>query len=181
LDDRQSRTAQDSELHGSRASISLPGSMDASEHVGGPRITLAAPPSPAEGLRRADRDLALRVVTSRDPTLPWWSLHLSGAQVFPGGDGPSTMIKPTGTVSPLLVSGAGEIVAAVWTSPNGATRHYIVPWLPSWSPLLEWLGLQAIPEFVPAAARRFHSRLGEEPQLQTTAELSAPDRHAWRD
>jgi len=92
--------------------------------------------------------------------------------MFPGGGGPGISITPTGTLTPLLTTGADEVVAAVWRSPNDAIRHYIVPWLPSWTPLLEWLGSQAIPEFIPTAARRIHATLGEEPQLQTTNEIS---------
>ena len=47
-----------------------------------------------------------------------------------------------------------------------------MPWLPSWTTLLEWLGSQAIPEFIPGAARRIHATVGDEPRLQTIAELS---------
>lgn len=157
---------------GPQASISLPGSETGAEFVVGPRINLAAKPTLAEGLDGADRDLASRLVTTRDLALPWWSLHHSGAGMFPGEGGPGIRIAPTGTLTPLLTTGAGEVVAAVWRSPNDAIRHYIVPWLPSWRPLLEWLASQAIPEFIPAAARRIHATLGDEPQLQTTTELS---------
>jgi hypothetical protein len=158
---------------GPSASVSLPGAVPGIAHVGGPRITLARAPSVAEGLGRADRDLALRLVNARDPALPWWSLDLTGAEVYPGGGGASEMINPTGTLSPLLISTASEVVAAIWTSSDESIRHYIVPWLPVWTPVLEWLGQRAIPEFVPSAARRIHSRIGEEPELQTTAEVSA--------
>lgn len=159
-------------VFGPGASVSLPGSVTGSEYVGGARISLAAKPNLAEGLDGADRDLASRLVTTRDLALPWWSLHLSGAEVFPGGGRPSISVKPTGTLAPLLTTGAGEVVAAVWRSPDDAIRHYIVPWLPSWKPLLEWLGGQAIPEFIPGAARRIHATLGDEPRLQTAAERS---------
>src|SRR5271166_2496558 len=164
-------------VFGPEASVSLPGSVSGSlsgfEYVGGARISLAAKPTLAEGLDGADRDLASRLVTARDLALAWWSLRLGGAEVFPGGGGPSINVKPTGTLTPLLTTDAGEVVAAVWTPPNNAIRHYIVPWLPSWTTLLEWLGSQAIPEFIPSAARRIHATLGDEPRLQTTAELSA--------
>jgi hypothetical protein len=73
---------------------------------------------------------------------------------------------------PLLVSAAGEVVAAVWTSPDETVRHYIVPWLPAWTPLLDWLAQRAILEFVPAAARRVRARVGDETELQTAAEAS---------
>jgi len=158
---------------GPSASVALPAAARGSGHVGGPRIALASAPSPAEGLGRADRDLALRLINARDRTLPWWSLHLSGSEVHYGGGGASQLVNPPGTLSPLLVSAAGEVVAAIWTSPDEAIRHYVVPWLPVWTPLLDWLGQRAIPEFVPAAARRIHARIAEEPELQTTAELTA--------
>lgn len=157
---------------GPGASVSLPGSEGGFESVGGEQISLATRPTLAEGLDGADRDLASRLVTGRDLALPWWSLHLSGAVVSQGWGG-SRNVQPTGTLEPLLTTDAGEVVAAVWTSPDDAIRHYIVPWLPSWTKLLEWLGSQAIPEFIPSAARRIRAMVGEEPQLQTTAELAA--------
>lgn len=75
--------------------------------------------------------------------------------------------------SALLVSAVGEVVAAVWVSPDERLRHYVIPWLPSWKIVLEWLAQQAIPEFVPSAVRRVHTNLGEDPALQTEAEKSA--------
>lgn len=157
---------------GPGASISLPGSAHGFESVGGQQISLAMGPALADGLDGADRDLASRLVTGRDASLPWWSLGLSGAEVASGW-GPSGTVQPTGTLAPLLTTEADEVVAAVWTSPDHAVRHYIVPWLPSWRKLLEWLGHQAIPEFIPTAARRIRATVGDEPQLQTTAERSA--------
>jgi hypothetical protein len=154
-------------------SVRLPGAAMGFGSVGGSRIPLAAPPAPAEDLERADRDLALRLVNTRDLALDWWSLHLSGAVVASGGGGPSRVLGPTGSLLPLLVSPVGEVVAAVWSPPNGSIRHYIIPWLPEWTPVLDWLGKQAIPEFIPAAVRRIHAGIGEDPDLQTTAESSA--------
>ncbi len=158
---------------GPSASVSLPGAAPGIAHVGGPRIRLAQAPSPAPSLGQADRDLALRLVNGRDAALPWWSLHLSGADVHPGGGGPSQRVGPTGTLLPLLISATGEVVAAIWTSSDEAIRHYVIPWLPRWTPVLQWLSQRAIPALVPAAARRIHARIGEEPALQTSAELSA--------
>lgn len=158
---------------GPRASVSLPGSDGGFESIGGEQISLASRPAFAEEMDETDRDLASRLVTGRDLALPWWSLHLSGAEVFPGGGARSRTVQPAGTLTPLLTTDAGEVVAAVWTSPDNAIRHYIVPWLPSWTMLLEWLGSQAIPGFIPTAARRIHATLGDEPRLQTTAERSA--------
>jgi hypothetical protein len=160
-------------LTGPSESVTLPGAAMGFGSVGGSRIALAAPPAPAEDLERADRDLALRLVNTRDLALDWWSLHLSGAVVAPGGGGPSRVLGPTGSLLPLLVSPVGEVVAAVWSPPDGSIRHYIIPWLPEWTPVLDWLGKQAIPEFIPAAVRRIHAGIGEDPDLQTTAESSA--------
>lgn len=157
-------------LLGPGAGVSLPGAGGFAS-VAGPRIMLATAPTPADGLGRADRDLALRLVNARDSTLPWWSLHLDGAEIHRGGG--SQVINPTGLLAPLLFSAAGEVVAAVWISPDDAIRHYIIPWLPAWRPVLDWLGQQAIPEFVPAAWRRIHAGIGEDPRLQTTDESSA--------
>ena len=160
-------------LGGPSATVSLPGAALGFASVGGPRIALAVPPTPAEGLGPADRDLALRLANTRDPALPWWSLHLRGSEVHFGGGGASQVVNPTGSLWPLLVSAAGEVVAAVWTSPDETVRHYIVPWLPAWTPLLDWLAQRAILEFVPAAARRVRARVGDETELQTAAEASA--------
>jgi hypothetical protein len=113
---------------GPSASVSLPGAAPGIAHVGGPGIPLANAPSVAEGLGPADRDLALRLINVRDPKLPWWSLELTGAEVSYGGGG-TEMIEPTGTLSPLLISAAGETVAAVWTSSDEAIRHYVIPWM----------------------------------------------------
>jgi hypothetical protein len=71
------------------------------------------------------------------------------------------------------VSRAGEVVAGVWTSPDNAIRHYILPHLPLYTPILQWLTERAIPEFVPAAARRMRASLASEAEFQTGAEASA--------
>jgi hypothetical protein len=157
---------------GPAASVYLPGSAAGFASVGGPRIALATPPTPVERLGPADRDLALRLADARDPTLPWWSLSLHGSEVHMGGGGASQVLSPIGVLWPLLVSDAGEVVAAVWTSPDEDLRHYIVPWLPAWTPMLEWLARRAIPEHVPSAARRIHDKIGDEHELQTSAEVS---------
>jgi hypothetical protein len=158
-------------LLGAGAGVSLPGAGGFNS-VAGPRIMLATAPTPADDLGRADRDLALRLVNARDSTLRWWSLHLDGAEIHRGGSS-SQVINPTGSLTPLLFSAAGEVVAAVWISPDDAIHHYIIPWLPVWRPVLDWVGQQAIPEFVPAAWRRIHTGIGDDPDLQTTDESSA--------
>jgi hypothetical protein len=58
----------------------------------------------------------------------------------------------------------------VWVSADGAVRHYVIPGLSSWKSVLDWLSRYAIPEYVPTAKRRIHTRIGEEPELQTEKE-----------
>lgn len=158
-------------VFGAGASLNLVGTDGSS--VGGNRIALASPPRAAEGLGRADTDLARRIAGSRPVSLPWWQLQLSGHETSrPGGWGPE-YVPPEGALEPLLLSATGEVVAAVWTSPDGTIRHYILPVMPSWEPVLRWLAERAVPEFVPSAARRARGSLSGEPRLQTTGESSA--------
>jgi len=149
---------------GPMASVSLPVAPPDVAHVGGPRIPLARAPSAAEGLGPVDSDLASRLINIRDPALPWWSLSLTGAERFYGG-GRTEIVDPTGTLSPLLISTAGEVVAAVWTSSDETIRHYVIPWLPVWTPVLEWLGERAIPELVLSTAGRIGSEAGEKAEV----------------
>ncbi len=143
------------------AGVTIPyGSGQISTSVGGEWMKLSSPPEPPSDLRGADRNLAMRIAT-RSLDLPWWSLGLSAQllvreqfMVHP---------KPSGHLSPLLKSRAGEVVAAVWSSPDQRVRHYVLPFLPSYVPVLEWLADFAIPEFVPSAARRRRSSLSLDP------------------
>jgi hypothetical protein len=139
--------------------------------IGGSRIPLAVPPTPHPDLQGADRDLALRIVNSRPLEFPWWSLGLS-AQLLSRGNW-MTAPKAEGMLSPLLVSSTGEIVAAVWTSSNRPIRWYVLPYMPSYVPILHWLSDRAIPEFVPSAARRVRASLSTTPELLTSAEAHA--------
>jgi hypothetical protein len=149
------------------AHIGLPGAPTC--HVGGTRIMLASPPLPAPGIGPADRDLALRLV-ARSLELPWWTLELSGETMQRGWE---LVTEPAiGILMPLLVSKAGEVVAAVWTSDDESIRHYVVPYQPSYEAILRWLADRAIPEFVPTAARRIRSTLADEPSLQTDEEMT---------
>lgn len=152
-------------------SVDLPGSEAGS--VDGFRTPLAGAPSVANGLGRADRDLALRLVNARGSATNWWTLRHDALMLLPGAGGPAREVKPDGSLQPLLVSAVGEVVAAVWVSPDEELRHYVIPWLPSWKIVLDWLVQHAIPEFVPSAVRRVHTNLGEDPALQTEAEKSA--------
>ena len=98
---------------------------------------MASRPDPAPGLGRADRDLALRIADTRPNDLPWWRLSMWAAQTERAFA--EQIREAQGTLTPLLVSRAGETVAAIWTSPNGAARHYVLPFMPSWMTVLTWL------------------------------------------
>ncbi len=158
---------------GPTASVSLPGAAPGIANVGGPSIPLARAPSVARGLGPVDSDLASRLINAHDPALPWWSLNLTGAEVFYGG-GSSEMVNPTGTLSPLLISAAGEVVAAVWTSSDEAIRHYVIPLLPVWTPVLEWLGQRAIPELVLSTAGRTRLTAVEDAEVGDAGDSGPP-------
>ena len=157
-------------IFGPSASVTIPGADGSS--VGGSRLALASPPEPPEDLGRADRDLALRLVDPgvRPTELPWWSLELSDELGYRGG----LILETTqiGTLVPLLISRVGEVVAAIWISPDGSIRHYILPYLLAYSPVLQWLTDQAIPEFVPTAARRRGWALADQAEFQTPGEAA---------
>lgn len=158
-------------LNASAQSVSLPGSATSS--VGGERLVLGSAPELAPGLGRADRDLAVRIAGSRLPSLPWWQLQLYGSVAYRGDGGERTVEDTEGELSPLLVSTAGEVVAAIWTSPDGSigttscrscrpTHRY-------------WTG-QYIAQYLnlcPPRPRRLRRTLVDEPALQTTAESRA--------
>lgn len=124
---------------------------------------LASPPELATDLSKADRDLALRL-RNRSLDLFWWALGMRGEMSYRGGV-PETLWEPQGEISPLLISSAGEVVAAVWNSPDGTIRHYVLPFLPPYIPFLEWVVEQAIPELVPSAARRVRGSLPPSPRF----------------
>lgn len=160
-------------LGGADESVDLPGAAAGLGSVSGYRTPLAVAPAIADGLVRADRDLALRLINTRGLASDWWTLHRHATAIQPGGGGPVQVMEPDGSLQPVLVSAAGEVVAAVWIAPDEQVRHYIIPWLSSWKTVLDWLVQQAIPEFVPSAVRRVHANIGADPALQTIAEMSA--------
>jgi hypothetical protein len=152
------------------AGVILPiGSGHIVTSVGGDRLMLSSPPQLARDLHGADRDLALRL-SQRSLELPWWNLRLTAQLLDRQSSGVAA--KPSGVLSPLLVSRAGEVVAAVWTAPDNSLRYYVLPFLPSYKLVLQWSSERAIPEFVPSAERRRRSSLSGEPALQTPEEAS---------
>ncbi|AJQ92005.1 hypothetical protein [Propionibacterium freudenreichii] len=124
----------------------------------------------ASDLDDADGQLALRLLSATQaPT--WRSLSLSGAvleSVYGREDHP-----PEGTLLPILETELGEPVVAVWISPDGVERRYVVPVETSWTLLLPWLLEQALPAFVPGAMRRARRPLTSDRDLMTRRERDA--------
>lgn len=124
----------------------------------------------AAGLSEADKDLARRLRNST-PGLRWRHLSMVGPSEE-GWQG-RTEYAPEGTLVPILETALGEAVAAVWLSPDGVERRYIVPVETPWSLLLGWLMTQALPEYVPAAMRRARRNLSTDIDLMTRRERDA--------
>jgi hypothetical protein len=140
--------------------------------VYGRRLPTGTRPEIVPGLSAADRDLAIRLL-SRPPDAPWWALELTGARLSRGGGYGQEIHEPEGQLHPILVDTLGEPVVAVWTSPTGDQRWYILPAVTPWNNVLGWLVERALPEYVPNALRRARSPHFEDPDLQTADELAA--------
>lgn len=124
----------------------------------------------ASDLDDADGQLALRLLSAQ-PAPPWRSLSLSGAvleSVYGREDH-----APEGTLLPILETELGEPVVAVWISPDGVERRYVVPVETSWTLLLPWLLEQALPAFVPGVMRRARRPLTSDRDLMTRRERDA--------
>lgn len=138
--------------------------------VHGRRIGKGARVRTAADLGDADGQLALRLL-SCNPAPTWRSLSLSGA-VLESIFG-RQQHAAEGTLVPILETELGEPVVAVWLSPNGTERRYIVPFETPWTLLLPWLLEQALPEFVPGAMRRARRPLASDEGLMTRREREA--------
>ncbi|MGQ0842789.1 MAG: hypothetical protein ACT4QF_01520 [Sporichthyaceae bacterium] len=133
-------------------------------------------PSLAHGADPADLDLAKRVLTTRQPDGPWWALSLSGETSIRGDGSGSEHHPPGGTLQPLLVSNLGESVMAVWTSPDGELRIYVLPSGHDWSNTLRWLVEQGLPAHAPRAMRALRSsHAPDDPTFLSRAEGAALD------
>ncbi|WP_454859648.1 hypothetical protein [Promicromonospora soli] len=126
-------------------------------------IRLARPPEPAEDLTTTDRDLALRIRNVSDTQ--WTDLSIE--TIDWGG-------KFTGTWTPLLVTPDEKTVAGVWHHHDDfryiPIYHYVLPSLPSYRPILQWLVERAVPDLVPSAAARTRRYVAEQPDLQSSRE-----------
>lgn len=139
-------------------------------HIEGQRIGKKAQVRVVDGLGDADKDLALRLL-SHTHSLIWRSLSLTG-EVLHSVYGKETFALE-GTLLPILETELGEPVVAVWISPDGVERRYIVPFETPWTVLLQWLLKQALPEFVPEAMRRARRPLASDKDLMTRRERDA--------
>jgi hypothetical protein len=140
--------------------------------VDGRRLPAGTRPGIAPNLGSADHDLALRLL-NRPADAPWWSLQLSGTYLERvGGSGPEHY-EAEGQLHPILIDALGDPVVAAWIPPSGDLRWYIIPDAINWDNVLNWLIQRALPEYVPGALRRARSPHFADPDLQTTAELTA--------
>lgn len=95
------------------ASVSLPDRVESGSLVGralGARTTVHL----ADGLNRADRDLALRL--KNRPPGTWWALELAQSERWRGDGMPLGATGPDGSLTPILVDGLGGPVVAAWTT-----------------------------------------------------------------
>lgn len=138
--------------------------------IDGQRIGKGARVRGAGDLGDADGHLALRLL-SCNPAPTWRSLSLRGTVL--GSVHGREQHAPEGTLLPILETELGEPVVAVWLSPNGGERRYVVPVETPWTLLLPWLSEQALPEFVPGAMRRARRPLASDEDLMTRRERDA--------
>jgi hypothetical protein len=121
--------------------------------VHGHRLPTGTAVSIARNLTRTDRDLGLRI--SRRPLEAVWTLKLESSWLMGDSGGPMPT-GPEGKLSPLLIDGLGNPVAAVWTSPKLDVRWYVLPSNADWLTVIDWLVRRAFPAYAPGALRRMH-------------------------
>ena len=159
-----------SSIFGTGATLML---SDATGWIHGQRLGAGAKVYLAPDLEGADRDLGMRIASSRPGDAPWWSLSVAPPSLeIPMGE-VAQQDPPSGSLLPILIDGLGNPVLAVWIPAHGRQRWYVVPDAPGWGGVLDWLVRHALPEFVPAALRRVRAPSFQVPSLETTRERSA--------
>ena len=138
--------------------------------IGSRPLGLGARVQAAEDLNDADSQLAL-LLLSCNPTLPWRTLSLHGV-TYEAYNGRSHH-PAQGTLESIVETELGEPVVAVWGSPDGVERRYVVPAETPWPVLLRWLAEQALPQFVPGALRRARRHLASDHTTMTRRERAA--------
>ena len=133
-------------------------------NIVGEPIRLARPPVLADGLSPTDRDIALRIVNERPIDTQWMAFQPTVQQID----------QFFGKWTPLLVTPDDRVVSGVWSDdgewPDSPVSHYVLPDLPSYRPILQWLTDRAIPDLVPSAAARMRRYADALPALQTDLE-----------
>lgn len=128
------------------------------------QIRLADPPELADDLTLTDRDLALRIRNAWPRDANWLALR-------PAANRPGDFF---GRWTPLLLSPDGKALAGVWsdegTSPGVPHLHYVLPEIPSYRPILQWLADRAVPDLIPTAAARGRRYVAHQADLQTFQE-----------
>lgn len=136
-------------------------------NIEGRKIGKGARVQIADDLSGADHHLALRL-RNCNPAPTWRALSLRGTALESTHG--REQHAPEGTLLPILTTELGEPVVAVWRSPDGMERRYVVPVETPWTTLLGWLLEQALPEFVPSALRRARRPLNSDQSLMTRRE-----------
>ncbi|MGC4991929.1 hypothetical protein [Nocardia salmonicida] len=137
------------------------------------RLPTGACPRLADGLSAADHDLGNRLL-GRPDGAQWWTLALADTALEPSlGLGAQKMSPPPGSLEPILVDPMGKPVVAVWVPEQQNQRWYIVPDAIKWSSVVDWLVQQAIPYYIPDAARRFRTAGFVDPEWETPRERRA--------
>lgn len=125
----------------------------------------------APDMQPAEQDLGKRLL-NRSRDAPWWGLRLAGTTVEPM-TGPAMTYPAEGRLHPILVDPLGQPVVAVWVSPEEQVRWYILPDDIDWKVILDWLIHQALPAYIPQAARRYRTSSFVDTELLTSAERGA--------
>ena len=148
-------------------------------YIRGEPVRLAVKPELADGLTSTDRDLALRIRNDR-PLDREWTAFEPAVYAFEGGHSFEQRRQGQffGTWTPLLVTPDGRTVAGVWSDDGNLpspVRHYVLPDMPSYRPILQWLVERAVPDLIPTAAARSRRYSDLQPELQTDRERQLSD------
>jgi hypothetical protein len=127
--------------------------LDRDSQFVGRKLPMGVNAQLAPGLEGADKDLALRIRDSHEPSAPWFVIDIEAVE----SDGLERNRRPSGELRPLLVDDLGDALAAVWLPDEGDERWYVFPCGSDWESILGWLVDHGVPEYVPQAAARVRS------------------------
>jgi hypothetical protein len=165
---------------GRSVSINFPYLIGHDFHIHAEPLPLARLPELADGLSATDKDLALRILNERSTDREWLAFEPKVPEPINGSPWER---RPAGRFfgmwTPLLQTPDGRTVAGVWSDDEEldcAVRHYVLPDLDSYRPILAWLVERAVPDLVPAAAARTRGHLDLDPLLQSDRESTLTGR-----